>query len=115
MNWIRKTIIIIGLSLVLLFVFNANKSPGHSFEIEKTSSTFSSDSIHTSVFIQPQITHLFLLHHKTSNQYFVKYLESFFLAIPDFKIRTPFLRFANQDINRCEMVSLLLFPFHSFW
>lgn len=115
MNWIRKTILIIGLSLVLLFALNANEVPGHCIEIEKTSSSFSPDSIHTSVFIQPQISNLFVLHHKTSNYYVVKYLENFFVTLPDFKIKTFFNKYANQDINRCEMVSLLLFPYHSFW
>lgn len=115
MNWIRKTIFIMGLSLVLLFAFNAGKTPGHSIEIEKSVSVFSSDNIHTSAFIQPQINNVFFAIQKTSNSSLVKYLDGFSTAIPDFKIKTLFNRFANQDINRCEMVSLLLFPYHSFW
>ncbi|TDE02168.1 hypothetical protein [Flavobacterium hiemivividum] len=115
MNWIRKTIFIMGLSLVLLFAFNADKSLGHSIEIEKSVSVFSSDNIHTSAFIQPQISNIFVVLQKTSNSSLLKYLDSFLTAIPDFKIKTLFNRFANQDINRCEMVSLLLFPYHSFW
>lgn len=115
MNWIRKTILIIGLSLVFLFAFNANESPGHSSEIEKTSSSFLPDSIHTSVFIQPQFSTTFILNYKASNSTFVKYLERFLVAIPEFKIKILFNSYANQDINRCEMVSLLLFPYHSFW
>lgn len=115
MNWIRKTILIIGLSLVLLFAFKANESPGCNVETEKKTSSFSPDSIHNSVFIQPQISNLFILLQKTSNYYIVKYLESFYVAIPYCKIKTLFNSFSNQDINRCEMVSLLLFPYHSYW
>ena len=70
MKWLVRTILFIGLSVVLLFALNANKSMGHAIEIEKS----------------------------TAN-----------------KIKTLFIRYANQDINRCEMVSLLLFPYHSFW
>lgn len=115
MNWLVRTILFIGLSIVLLFAITANESIGESIEIEKSTSNFSPDSVHTSFFIQPQISTIFILQQKNPNYSVVKYLESFLTTVPDFKIITLFKRYANQDIDRCEMVSLLLFPYHSFW
>ena len=115
MNWFRKTIGFIGLSIALLFAFNANDATVDSNKIEKSSSSVSVDSIHSSDFIQPQVSNTFTSYHKTPDYTSVKYLENFLIEIPDFKSSTFFIRFAKQDINRCEMVSLLLFPFHFFW
>ena len=115
MSWIRKTVVFIGLSIVLLFALTANQSPIEKIQIEKTSSSFSPDSIHSSVFIQPQVTNTVCLDYKTIDYTIAKYFENFLIVTPDFKVRTFFTRYAKQDINRCEMVSLLLFPFHYFW
>ncbi|MFV8342741.1 hypothetical protein [Flavobacterium sp. XS2P39] len=115
MNWIQKSAIFIGLSLVLLFAFNANESVIAKIHVEKPDSSFSADSIHSSVFIQPQLSSPFVLHHKTIDYTIAKYFENFLIVIPDLKGCTLFTRFEKQDINRCEMVSLLLFPFHFFW
>ena len=115
MKWLVRSILFIGLSVVLLFAINANESVGDSIEIEKSASNFPPDSVHTSFFIQPQISSIFVLQQKAPNYSVVKYLESFLTSVPDFKIKILFNSFANQDINRCEMVSLLLFPYHSFW
>ena len=115
MNWFRKTLVFIGLSIALLFAFTANDATVDSNKIEKSSSSVSVDSIHSSDFIQPQVSNTFTSYHKTPDYTSVKYLENFLIEIPDFKSSTFFIRFAKQDINRCEMVSLLLFPFHFFW
>jgi hypothetical protein len=115
MNWIRKTVVFIGLSLILLFAFTANQSVVEKIQLEKSSTSFSPDTIHSSVFIQPHATGTFSLHYKTINSAIVKYFENFLIVTPDFKVSTFFTPYAKQDINRCEMVSLLLFPFHFFW
>jgi hypothetical protein len=115
MNWIRKTIIFIGLSIVFLFVFNTNGSVVDKIQSAKTESSFSVDGIHSSVFIQPQNSSITTSPHKTPDFSVSKYFENLLVVIPDLKIGASFILFANQDINRCEMVSLLLFPFHFFW
>jgi hypothetical protein len=115
MNLFRKTLVFIGLLIVFLFAFSANEVPVQTIKIEKSNSSLSANSIHSSDFIQPQVSNTFTSYHKTPDYTIAKYLENFLIAIPDFKIRTFFIRFAKQDINRCEMVSLLLFPFHFFW
>ena len=50
MNWVVRTILFIGLSIVLLFAINANESIDDAIEIEKSTSNFLSDSLHTSFF-----------------------------------------------------------------
>lgn len=115
MNWIRKTIIFIGLSIVFLFAFNANESVVEKIQIEKTDSSLSVEGIHYSAFIQPQAGSSFASPDKNPDFSVSKYFENLLVVIPDFKVNTLFTLFANQDINRCEMVSLLLFPFHYFW
>lgn len=115
MNWFRKTVVFIGLLMAFLFVFSANEAPIHTIQSEQSNSSVSVDSIHSSDFIQPQVSNPFTSYHKTPDYTIAKYLENFLIAIPDFKISPFFIRFAKQDINRCEMVSLLLFPFHFFW
>lgn len=115
MNWIKKTIIFIGLTLVFAFAFNANETTVEKIQVEKQDSSFSVDSIHSSAFIQPQASHIFTSPQKTPDFSVVKYFDIFLVILPDFKISSSLTLFANQDINRCEMVSLLLFPFHIFW
>ncbi len=115
MNWFRKTVVFIGLLIAFLFAFSVSEAPIPTSQLEKSSSSVSVDSIHSSDFIQPQVSNPFTSYHKTPDYTIAKYLENFLIAIPDFKITTFIIRFAKQDINRCEMVSLLLFPFHFFW
>jgi len=115
MNWIRKTLAFIGLSIVFLFASTANQSVVEKIQLEKTNSSLSVDGIHSSVFIQPQTASIFTSPHKTPDFSVSKYFENLLVVIPDLKIGFVFILFANQDINRCEMVSLLLFPFHYFW
>jgi hypothetical protein len=115
MNWLRKTLVFIGLLTAFLFAFNANETTIDTNQVEESNSWVSIDSIYSSAFIQPQVSNIFTLFHKVPDYTIAKYLENFLITIPDSKISTLFIRFDNQDINRCEMVSLLLFPFHFFW
>jgi hypothetical protein len=115
MNWIRKTIIFIGLSIVFLFALSANEAVVGDIQLEKTESSFSVDGVHSSVFILPQASSTFTAPNKTLDFSVLKYFENLLVVIPDLKIGKFLTAFAKQDINRCEMVSLLLFPFHYFW
>ena len=115
MNWIKKTIIFIGLTLVFAFVFSANKTNVEKIQIEKNDSAFSVQSNHSLVFIQPQASNGLTFAQKTTDFSVVKYFDNYLAVILDLKTSIPFTAFANQDINRCEMVSILLFPFHYFW
>jgi hypothetical protein len=115
MNWIRKTTIFIGLTIVFLFAFSANEVSVNKIQLEKPESSVSNGSIHSSVFIEPQANNTFTTPQKSTNLSFSKYFENYLAIIPDLKISSSFTLFPHQDINRCEMVSLLLFPFHIFW
>ncbi|POY39534.1 hypothetical protein C3L50_10205 [Flavobacterium alvei] len=115
MNWIRKTVIFVGLTIVFLFAFSANEVSISNVPLEKQESSLSVEKIHSSAFIEPQASNLLTFSQKNPDLSFSKYLENYLVSIPDLKIGISFPFFANQDINRCEMVSLLLFPFHIFW
>ena len=115
MNWIRKTAIFIGLSIVFLFALSANEVAVDKIQLEKPSTSFSIDGVHSSVFILPQASSSLTVPNKTLDFSVLKYFENLLVAIPDIKIGKFLAVFAKQDINRCEMVSLLLFPFHYFW
>jgi hypothetical protein len=115
MNWIRKTAIFIGFAIVFLFAFSANEVAMDKIQSEKQESSLSVEKIHSSAFIEPQASHNLSAPSKTLDFSFSKYLENYLASIPSLKIGILFTFFANQDINRCEMVSLLLFPFHIFW
>lgn len=115
MNWIRKIVIFIGLPIVFLFAFNANEVSVDKIQFEKPESSLSVEKIHSSAFIEPQSSNNLSATSKNPGFSFSKYLENYLVSIPDLKIGILFTFFANQDINRCEMVSLLLFPFHIFW
>ncbi|MFV8372981.1 hypothetical protein [Flavobacterium sp. LB2P74] len=111
----RKTLVFIGLLIAFSFAFSAREASIDTTQLKKSSSSISVDSIHSSDFIQPQVSNPFTSYHKTPDYTIAKYLGNFLTTIPDFKITTFIIRFEKQDINRCEMVSLLLFPFHFFW
>lgn len=115
MNWIKRTLLFIGFIIVFAFAFSADTIPAEKNQIEKQGTSFSADSSHSSVFIEPQTNTLTASPQKTIDYSIAKYLENYLVIIPDFKIRKHLTAYASQDINRCEMVSLLLFPFHYFW
>ncbi|HLF52073.1 hypothetical protein [Flavobacterium sp.] len=115
MNWIKKTLVLTVLSIVLLFAFKGETNTIAEIQHENSNSNFSNDSIHASAFIQPQVTNTFVVNHKVDSPVFIKWFDNFLFKIPDFKILKHLNTFLVQDINRCQNVSLLLFPFHYFW
>lgn len=115
MNWIRKTVIFIGLSMVFLFACNANGLTDGKTQTEKNQPSYSIEHAYSSVFIQPEAANSIASHHKNTDFSISKHFENFLVAVPGLKIAINLNIFANQDIDRCEMVSLLLFPFHYFW
>lgn len=115
MNWIRKIFVFIALLIVFSFASSVNEVSVSNLPVEKSKTSLSVEKVHSSAFIEPQASHNLSATSKNPNFSFSKYLENYLAPIPDLKIGITFTFFANQDINRCEMVSLLLFPFHIFW
>ena len=116
MSWVKKLVIFIGLFTLFLFSFSVNEFVVDKIEANKTSSNYSIDAIDSSAFIQPQtINNTFTYPHKTPNFSVSKYFETFLIKIPVLKIGILLTFFSKQTIATCQMVLLLLFPFHYFW
>lgn len=115
MNRIQKIFVYIGLIILFLFAFSANKIAVSSIQPEKNKTSFSVEKNHSSVFIEPRAHNSLSSTQKKTDFSVSKYLENFLAPISNLKISNTHTFVANQDINRCEMVSLLLFPFHFFW
>jgi hypothetical protein len=115
MNGFKKFLIFSGLSLLLLFAFFGGNTVLEKSQKENSGTYFSSGHLHTLAFIQPEMAHAFVISAKIGDYSPTKCFSHFLQAVPEFKIRRALAIFPNQDINRCEKVSLLLFPFHIFW
>ena len=76
MNWIKKIIIFIGLALVFAFAFSANETTVEKIQIEKQDSSFSADSSHSSVFIEPRVSTTVASPQKTIDFSVIKYFEN---------------------------------------
>ncbi|OAB29020.1 hypothetical protein FBFR_06115 [Flavobacterium fryxellicola] len=61
----------------MLFGIEANESSVHPIKLEKSHSSVLLHYIPTFVFLQPQISTAFLLHHKTTHCSIAKYLGNF--------------------------------------
>lgn len=115
MNWIRKTITLIGLFLIFLVAFSATGNAMHA-KIEKQSSPkFSLEHIQNTAFIQPQPLYTVSLQIEKESNPVIKWQSVFFNLNTKVAKLSCLNSYLNQDINRCEKVSILLFPFHFFW
>lgn len=117
MNWIRKTIVFVGLLMLFLSAYNADKVAIDVIQPQKTDSNFTHDSIHTSAFIQPQAGFHVVADVKTNypSPTLTKWFDTFLIVIPDCKIQRSISNFANQTLNQSKKISILLYPFHYFW
>lgn len=117
MTWIRKIIIFVGLLMLFLSAYNAEKVVIDVIQPQKTESNFTPDSIKSSAFIQPQASLHVVADLKTnySSPSLSKWFDSFLIVIPDYKIKRSLFNFADQTINQRKKISILLYPFHYFW
>jgi hypothetical protein len=115
MNWIKKTLIFTMLSIAFLLVFKADSKNIEKTNQENARSFYSNNNLHSSVFIQPHFTHSFIVHGKSNQPTVTKWFTLFSYNTPNLKTQQSFHLFLRQDINRCVIVSLLIFPFHFFW
>lgn len=115
MNWIRKTISFIVLLVIFLVAFSATGNAMH-IKIEKQSSPkFSLEHIQNTAFIQPQSVYTVALQLEKESNPVIKWQSTFLTLNIKVAKLSCFNSYLNQDINRCEKVSILLFPFHFFW
>ncbi|MFT3795795.1 hypothetical protein [Flavobacterium sp.] len=115
MGKIKHILLILLLFAGLSFAFGEKQLAETPPIAEQPVSEFSQEGLHALAFIQPESTQ-----HLVSNAkpfaFSVAKLAAF-LSI-DFCVsgqKTIRKNFFLQDINRCETVSLLLFPYHFFW
>lgn len=74
------------------------------------------DFLKASAFVHQEVNQNFGLNSRADLPVYVKWFESFYnIGFSDFSSFTTTSIFARQDIDRCENVSILLFPFHLFW
>jgi|GEM_PF-6215996 len=82
---------------------------------QDSKSEFSQEGLHATAFLQPETAHHIVAPVK-SFSFLVARLSDFLETNFTQSIRLSLTKtFLSQDINRCEAVSLLLFPFHFFW
>ena len=117
MTWIRKAIIFVGLLMLFLSAYNADKVVIDVILPQKTDSNITPDSIKTSAFIQPQANFHVVADLKTNypSPSLSKWFDTFLIVIPDYKIQRSTFNFADQIINQRKKISILLYPFHYFW
>jgi hypothetical protein len=115
-NQIKKIALFIVVWQLLLVTFNANEVNVVKTKKQHTDSFYDASKMYSSAFIQPHSNLTFISNNKVNDYTSIgKYLDYFPNLIPRFRTLNQSKYYANQDINRCEMVSLLLFPFHYFW
>lgn len=116
MNSIRLFSFISLVSLFLLFSITVDGHSGSAIKKEKKNSFLSPSSVHSDFFLQPQADTSVYITEKTPNTFQTKHFESNFSISLDFiTLQVENTYVISQDINRCENVSQLLFPFHFFW
>ncbi|MBF7093157.1 hypothetical protein IUY40_16620 [Flavobacterium sp. ALJ2] len=117
MTWIRKAIIFVGLLMLFLSAYNADKVVIDVIQPQKTDANLTPDSIKTSAFIQPQAIFYIVADLKTNypNPSLSKWFDAFLIVIPDYKIQRSTFNFVDQIINQRKKISILLYPFHYFW
>lgn len=104
------------LSLYMLFSTTIDGATGTALKKEKKEFLLSSSSVHSDFFLQPQADSSVFITEKTQSSTPPHYFESTFLVPFDFLTAQAVKKYViSQDINRCDNVSQLLFPFHFFW
>lgn len=108
-----KFIVFTGLLIQFTFAYSANHDAVFRFQKENNTK-FVKESFTTYHFIQPRIERGIpdLKHNPIPVGLNSNTLLPLFLSLKENNIK---IVLSNQDINRCEEVSILLFPFHYFW
>lgn len=115
MNLFKKILVFIGLSLTLLLGYGGSKNTIQTIKTDSEKTLFSENSTVNSAFIQPEIVTHVVVNFKVNQQSIIKFFDTYLDLIPALKTPKIVTAFTFQDINRCNKVSLLLFPHHIFW
>jgi len=115
MKFLQKIVILFAIVAALFFV--SYETPVSVVEItSEKQNSLEIEGLHAALpFIQPQADHHIVSENKTGGAFFAKWLVNNFTFKVGFILKKPVQSFLFQDFDRCETVSLLLFPFHYFW
>ena len=116
MNIFKKIVLLSGFLLALLLAFQGSENSIITEKSHSKNALFSDNFIDSSAFIQPENISHSVTNVKVNNQQtLAKFFENFSLVVPKLESSKIISAFSFQDINRCNKVSLLLFPYHIFW
>ncbi|SDJ70888.1 hypothetical protein [Flavobacterium noncentrifugens] len=115
MAFFKKILVFSAIVAALFFISYEKQILVIEVTSEKPQSFYGDEGLHSLAFIQPQAEHHVVSENKTGNVFYAKWFSNHIGFKPIFKVLNPFKTFFLQDANRCESVSLLIFPFHFFW
>ena len=114
-NWKSIAFFILLLS-VLFTTENAASATIPSNFPDQKEGQFSKESIHLSAILRTESMHSFVPNFKAgSSIVFLRITDEITFYPRGFKSKKLQKSFSRQDINRCEKVSIHLFPYHFFW
>ena len=116
MNIFKKIILSFGFLLAVLLAFQGSENSVVTEKSQSKNALLSDNFIDSSAFIQPEnISHSVTNVKVNNHQPLAKFFENYILVLPKLELTNIVSAFNFQDIDRCNKVSLLLFPYHIFW
>lgn len=115
MKWVRNIALFSVFLVVFLFV---NTNEGKAFGTIQTNkkSIEEVDFLKTSALVNQETSIHSLSNPRADLPVYAKWFESYYnISFSGFSTCKATAAFLKQDINRCQNVSILLFPFHFFW
>ena len=115
MKWI-KNIALISVLMTVFLVFGKKDKKAFTLNFTSKKSIEQIDFLKASAFVNQEINQNSVASSRSDLPIYVKWFESFYnISFSEFSVFKATATFLRQDINRCENVSVLLFPFHLFW
>lgn len=115
MTFFKKILVFSAIVAVLFFISHEKKAISIETAAEKPQSFYGDEGLHSLAFIQPQAEHHVVSENKTGSVFYANWFSSHINFKAVFKVLNPLQKYFLQDANRCESVSMLIFPFHFFW
>ena len=115
MKWI-KNIALISVLMTVFLVFGKKDKKAFTLNFTPKKSIEQIDFLRASAFVNQEVNQNSVASSRADLPIYVKWFESFYnISFSEFSVFKATTTFLRQDINRCENVSVLLFPFHLFW
>lgn len=115
MKWI-KNIALISVLMTVFLVFGKNDKKTFALDFTPKKSIEQIDFLKASAFVNQEVNQNSVASSRADLPIYAKWFESFYnISFSEFSVFKATATFLRQDINRCENVSILLFPFHIFW